>query len=106
MKAFALLPALLVIGCDRLSERIWNCASIPLSVIKIADTGQRVAEIIPARSFTASMKGGVQTVALQQRRGARLATIWVRDGPPASSPASSADEACAGRSTGIVAEQF
>jgi hypothetical protein len=102
MKWLLLLPlALAASSCDRLSQRIWNCSSEPLSVTKVLDTGERVNDVIPAKNYIASMKGGVQVVTLQE--GARA--IWQR-GEARHGYAASPDNACQGRNDGIVAEQF
>ena len=90
-----------VSACDRLSQRIWNCSAEPLPVTRILDTGERMDDIIPARSYIASMKGGVQIVALQ--RGGRV--IWKR-ADATRGFAGARDDACEGRSDGLVAEQF
>ena len=102
MKLLLLLSLIFAVsGCDRLSQRIWNCSSEPLPVTKVLDTGERIKDVIPARNYIASMKGGVQVVALQ--RGAQ--TIW-RRANATSGFAATSDNACQGRSGGLVAEQL
>ena len=96
-----LLFAFAVSGCDRFSQRIWNCSSEPLPVTKVLDTGERSEDVIPSRNYIGSMKGGVQVVALQ--KGGRV--IWQRRSATKGFAANQ-NNACQGRSDGLVAEQF
>jgi len=102
MKRLLLLSlALAVSGCDRLSQRIWNCSSEQLPVTKVLDTGERIDDVIPPKNYIASMEGGVQVVALQ--KGARI--IWQRMNATRGF-AAAPNNACQGRSDGLIAEQF
>jgi hypothetical protein len=102
MRWLTVLPLVIAVSsCDRPSQRIWNCSSEPLPVTKVLETGERVTDVVPARNYIGSMKGGVQIVALQQ--GTRV--IWQR-GNTTQAFASSPENACQGRNIGIIAEQF
>jgi hypothetical protein len=93
--------AFAVSGCDRVSQRIWNCSPEALAVTKVLDTGERINDVIPARNYIGSMKGGIQVVALQS--GSRF--IWQRTNGTKRF-ATPLDNACEGRTGGLVAEQF
>jgi hypothetical protein len=96
------LAGLPVSSCDRLSQRIWNCSSEPLPVTKVLDTGERVSDVIPAKNYIASMKGGAQVITLQQ--GTRV--IWQRGDATVGFAAASPGNVCHGRNDGLIAEQF
>jgi hypothetical protein len=99
-KLLLLVFVIAVSSCDRMSQRIWNCSSEALPVTKVLDTGERVDDLIPAKSYIGSMKGGVQVVALENGG----LTIWRRDDVKSASQPNG--NACRGRTTGVVAEQF
>ena len=105
MRFLLILSLLGLTACDQLSQRIWNCAAEPLSVTKVGDNGKLVDDTIPARSYIASMNGGVQIVALEVGRGTNRRTIWRRE---QSKPglANSADQICGEVKRGVVAEQL
>lgn len=102
----ALLALPLISGCDRVSQRVWNCSSYPLEVLKGTDTGNEVVEILPARSYIASMKGGAQIVSLKVAAGGGTKTVCERGRSLRKGNAANADEACGGKMTGVIAEQF
>lgn len=105
MRTVAIILLLSLSGCDQLSQRIWNCAVEPLHVTKVLDAGSRVRDVIPARSYIASMNGGAQVTALETGDGAFRRTIWRRE---QSRPglANSADQICGAAKQGVVAEQL
>jgi len=105
MRCLLILPLLTLTACDQLSQRIWNCAVEPLNVTKVGDEGKRVYDTIPARSYIASLNGGVQIVAWETGEGASRRTIWRRE---QSRPglATSADQICGEAKRGVVAEQL
>jgi hypothetical protein len=99
-----MLSCLSLTGCDQLSQRIWNCAVGPLKVTKVLDDGRRISDVIPGRSYLASMNGGIQVVALELGDGGDRRTIWRRE-QSRSGLATSADQVCGEAMQGIVAEQ-
>ena len=105
MRSLLIFSLLSLTGCDQLSQRIWNCAAEPLSVVKVGDEGKRVKDIIAPRSYIASMNGGVQIVALEVGEGANRRTIWRRE-QSTTGLANSVEQVCGEAKRGVVAEQL
>jgi hypothetical protein len=101
-----LLFCLTLSGCDRISQRVWNCSARKLEVLKANGADFEIVEVIPARSWIASMKGGVQITAISVADGASAKDLWHKGQPVLTSRLHSADEVCAGRTEGIVVQQF
>lgn len=105
MRGLFIISLLSLTACDQLSQRIWNCAAEPLSVIKVGDEGKRIKDTIPPRSYIASMNGGVQILALEVGEGANRRTIWRRE-KSKTGFATSADQVCGEAKRGVIAEQL
>jgi hypothetical protein len=105
MRTILILALLRLTGCDQLSQRIWNCAVDPLKVTKVLDEGSRVNDVIPERSYIASMNGGVQVVALELQNDTNRRAIWRRE-QSHSGLATSAEQICGAAKRGVVGEQL
>ena len=101
----AIIILIILMGCDQVSQRIWNCGSDPLEITKVLDNGKRVRDVIPARSYIGSMNGGVQVMSLERGEDASRRTIWRREQSRAGL-SNSADELCGTARQGVVAEQL
>jgi len=107
MRVLALLiMSLPLVGCDRISQRVWNCSTAKLDVLKTNDPDFEVVETIPARSWIASMKGGVQITKITIADGSRAKVLWHQGQPVLTNRSDSADDVCAGRNSGVVIQQF
>lgn len=103
---FLFLPVLLLSGCDRISQRVWNCTAQPLEVLKEGDTGNQTVETIQSRSWIASMKGGVQITSITVADGARPKILWQRGSRLAASRSDAPGEVCSTATNGIAVQQF
>jgi hypothetical protein len=107
MRALSLLfMSLSIAGCDRISQRVWNCSTVNLDVLKISEPNFEIVETIPARSWIASMKGGVQITKITVADGRRAKILWHHGQSVLTSRSNSADDICAGRTSGVVIQQF
>jgi len=107
MRALSLLLFCLSLsGCDRISQRVWNCSDEKLDVLKTNEPDFEIVETIPARSWIASMKGGVQITGVTIAEGKRAKVLWHQGQAVLNSRSDSPDEVCAGRANGIVVQQF
>ncbi|ODT91246.1 MAG: hypothetical protein ABS86_02795 [Sphingobium sp. SCN 64-10] len=97
--------ALMLSSCDGLSQRIWNCSAQPLAVTKVLDNGERVHDTIPSRSYIASMKGGVQILALEAVDDRDKRVIWASK-EAKSGFVAEPNDGCRERKTGLIAEKF
>ena len=93
-------------GCDRISQRVWNCSGEKLDVLKINEPDFEIVETIPARSWIASMKGGVQITAIAIANGKQAKVLWQRGEAVLTNRLATADEVCTGRTSGIVMQQL
>jgi len=102
------LPILLLslAGCDRISQRVWNCSAVKLDVLKTNESDFEIVETIPARSWIASMKGGVQITKVTAADGRRAKILWHQGQPVLTSRSDSADDVCAGQTSGVVIQEF
>ena len=105
MHYVVIVMLLALCSCDQLSQRIWNCSVDPLPVTRVLDTGERFPDEIKGRSYIASMKGGVQVLALESGLPDKKSVIWRRE-QSKTGLAESADQICNGAKSGVVAEQF
>lgn len=101
-----LIMSLSLAGCDRISQRVWNCSTVELDVLKTNEPDFIVVETIPARSWIASMKGGVQITKITIADGRRAKVLWHQGKPVLTSRSDSADDVCAGQTSGVVIQQF
>jgi hypothetical protein len=107
MRTLALLIFFLSLsGCDRISQQVWNCSGEKLDVLKTSEPNFEIVETIPARSWIASMKGGVQITAIAVADGGQAKVLWQRGQAALTNRLATADEVCAGRTSGIVMQQF
>jgi hypothetical protein len=93
-------------GCDRISQRVWNCSAKSLDVLKTNAPDFEIVETIPSRSWISSMKGGVQITAISVADGTRSKVLWHQGQPVLTVPFDSPEKVCAGRTEGIVVQQF
>lgn len=93
-------------SCDRISQRVWNCSTDRLDVLKTNEPDFEILETIPARSWIASMKGGAQITGIAVADGKRAKALWHEGQAVLKSRSNSADEVCVGRTNGIVIQQF
>jgi len=105
------VPSLLILcisllGCDRTSQRVWNCSGKKLDVLKTYEPGFEIIETIPARSWIGSMKGGAQITKITFADGNRTKILWRAGQAVLTSSANAADNVCAGRRNGVVVQQF
>jgi hypothetical protein len=103
---FLLIMSLSLEGCDRISQRVWNCSTVKLDVLKTNEPDFEIVETIPARSWIASMKGGVQIAKITVAHGGGAKVLWHQGQPVVTSRSDSADDVCAGRTSGVVIQQF
>jgi hypothetical protein len=101
-----LLLSLSIAGCDRISQRVWNCSTVKLDVLKTNEPDFKIVETIPARSWIASMKGGVQITKITVADGRRAKVLWHQGQSVLTSRSDSADDICSGRTIGVVIQQF
>jgi hypothetical protein len=105
MRLLLLAPAALLTSCDHISQRVWNCSSQAQEVTKVLETGERVEDSIPPRSYIASMEGGVQIRALEVSVNGKRTQIW-SENQARPSIKSEVISVCRGRTEGLVGEQF
>lgn len=107
MRVLPLLTVLLSLaGCDRISQRVWNCSTTKLDVIKTNEPDIELVETIPARSWISSMEGGAQITKIAVEEGRRAKILWRQGHPVLTSRSDSAADVCAGRTSGVVIQQF
>ncbi len=107
MRVFPLLMMpLSLAACDRISQRVWNCSTTKLDVLKTNERDFETVETIPAHSWIASMKGGVQITKITVADGARAKVLWHQGQSVVTNQSNSADEICAKRISDVVIQQF
>jgi hypothetical protein len=106
MRTLALFTCIVALsGCDRISQRLWNCSSNRLDVLKTIDTGNEIVESIQAHSWIASMKGGAQIIKVTVTDGSHAKVVWSLGQPVVGTTSDAAPEVCKGQ-TGIAVQQL
>jgi hypothetical protein len=104
-------PAILILvvllsSCDRTDQRIWNCSAEKIDFFIASAPDFATVETIPGRSWISFNKGRSPITSISVADGTHAKVVWQRGQPTANKRFNSEDEVCAGKTAGVVVQQF